>query len=55
MKQRVVVNDRMQTNYVYCRTEPAGKNFAPQFRPQLTPKQMLALGVFGGKYMTAHG
>jgi hypothetical protein len=52
MKQRVVVNDRMQTNYVYCRTEPAGKNFAPQFRPQLTPKQMLALGVFGGKYMT---
>ena len=52
MKQRVVVNDRMQTNYVYCRTEPAGKNFAPQFQPQLTPKQMLALGVFGGKYMT---
>jgi len=47
-----VVNDRMQTGYSYYRTEPVGRNFAPQFRPQLTPKQMLELGVFGGKYMT---
>ena len=38
--------------YVYYRTEPVGRNFAPEFRPQLTPKQMLQLGVFGGKYMT---
>ncbi|MBM3808028.1 MAG: hypothetical protein FJW22_07500 [Acidimicrobiia bacterium] len=49
---RVVVNDRMQRGYVYDRTEPAGRNFAADFRPQLTPKQMLRLGVFGGKYMT---
>jgi hypothetical protein len=42
----------MQRNYVYFLTEPMGKNFAPEFRPELTPKQMLALGVFGGKYMT---
>jgi hypothetical protein len=47
-----VVNDRMQRNYVYFRTEPAGRNFHPGFRPELTPKEMLALGVFGGKYMT---
>lgn len=52
MKQRVVVNDRMQRGYVYYRTEPVGRNFAPQFQPELTPKQMLQLGVFGGKYMT---
>ena len=52
MNIRVVVNDRMQRRYVYYRTEPVGKNFAPGFRPDLTPKQMLQLGVFGGKYMT---
>ena len=49
---RVVVNDRMQQGYVYERTEPPGENFDPEFQPQLTPKQMLAMGVFGGKYMT---
>jgi hypothetical protein len=52
MKRRVTVNDRMQKGYVYFRTEPAGRNFDPEFRPELTPKQMLRLGVFGGKYMT---
>jgi hypothetical protein len=48
----VIVNDRMQTNYRYWRTEPAGGNFAPDFKPELTPAELLALGVFGGKYMT---
>jgi len=48
----IVVNDRMQKNYRYEITAPVGKNFAPGFRPQLTPRQMLRLGVFGGKYMT---
>ena len=52
MKRTVVVNDTMQRGYVYYRTEPVGRNFAPGFEPQLTPKQMLTLGVFGGKYMT---
>jgi len=51
-KRRVVVHDRMQQNYIYWPAEPVGKNFHPEFKPQLTPKQMLALGVFGGKYMT---
>ncbi len=48
----VVVNDKMQKNYRYTLSEPVGKNFDPEFKPELTPKQMLALGVFGGKYMT---
>ena len=48
----VVVNDRMQRGYEYVRTEPIGRNFHPEFKPQLTPKQMLELGVFGGRYLT---
>jgi hypothetical protein len=52
MNRKVVVNDRMQQGYVYYLTEPIGRNFPPEFCPDLTPKQMLALGVFGGKYMT---
>lgn len=42
----------MQENYTYFLTQPAGKNFHAGFDPELTPKQLLALGVFGGKYMT---
>jgi hypothetical protein len=45
------INDRMQRGYKYVRSEPEGKNFSPLFKPDLTPKQMLALGVFGGVYM----
>lgn len=52
MSKWVIVNDKMQANYKYLLTEPMGKNFDPDFKPELTPKQMLALGVFGGKYMT---
>lgn len=42
----------MQTGYEYRLTEPVGKNFDPDFRPELTPREMLELGIFGGKYMT---
>jgi hypothetical protein len=48
----VVVHDKMQRNYRYMISEPTGRNFDPDFKPQLTPKQMLEMGVFGGKYMT---
>lgn len=52
MKEKVEVNDLMQQDYVYFLSEPEGKHFHPEFRPELTPKEMLELGVFGGKYMT---
>jgi hypothetical protein len=48
----VKVNDKMQRGYQYELTEPVGRNFHPDFKPELTPQAMLALGVFGGKYMT---
>ena len=51
-KQIVIERDLMQMGYVYFLTEQAGKNFHSEFRPQLSPKQMLELGVFGGKYMS---
>lgn len=51
-KRKIIVNDLMQQDYVYDLTEPAGKNFHLEFKPDLTPKQMLEMGVFGGKYMT---
>lgn len=47
----VHVNDKMQEDYAYQLTEPMGKNFNSEFEPELTPKEMLELGVFGGKYM----
>lgn len=51
-RQAIYVNDLMQSGYSYELTESVGKNFHPDFKPELTPKEMLALGVFGGKYMT---
>jgi len=50
-RKTVIVNDKMQKGYRYKISEPMGKNFDPRFRPELTPKRMLAMGVFGGVYM----
>src|SRR5687767_1336242 len=50
--QIIVVNDLMQRGYFYSLSEPEGRSFHPGFRPELTPKELLALGVFGGKYMS---
>ncbi len=48
----ITVDDKMQIKYRYELTEPAGNNFNVEFKPDLTPKEMLGLGIFGGKYMT---
>lgn len=49
--KKVRVNDKMQKGYIYELSEPKGKNFDPEFKPHLSPKEMLKLGIFGGKYM----
>lgn len=47
----IIVNDKMQRAYRYQLVELVGKNFDPKFKPQLSPREMLELGVFGGRYM----
>ena len=49
--RRVHFKDSMQQG-CYDLVEPEGANFDPRFKPALTPKQMLELGVFGGKYLS---
>ena len=49
---KIIVFDKMQSNYQYTLSEEMGKNFDVNFKPQLTPQQMLELGVFEGKYLT---
>ena len=49
--KKVIVDDSIQHDYVYYRTVPIGKQFDIQFRPELTPKEMLQMGVFGGRYL----
>ena len=53
MKAKTVrVHDNMQRGYTYQLVHRPGRNFATEFKPELTPAVMLRLGVFGGKYMT---
>jgi hypothetical protein len=46
----VIVNDRMQKNYRYEIVARSGRDFADGFAPHFSPKEMLELGVFEGKY-----
>ncbi len=50
MTRVVHSHDLLQEEYSYTCTEPVGKNFAQDFKPELSPKEMLELGVFGGEY-----
>jgi hypothetical protein len=54
-RSEIVVRDRMQSGYRYVLTAPEGAGFDLRFAPQLSPPEMLRLGVFGGCYMTDCG
>ncbi len=43
------VHDSLQ-DYTYVLSKPEGEQFAADFKPELTPQEMLELGVFGGHY-----
>jgi hypothetical protein len=46
----IEVNDRMQSGYLYELVAPVGRDFPSDFSPKYTPQEMLAMGVFEGKY-----
>ena len=52
MEREVLVIDRMQQGYRYVRVAAEGREFDSAFEPELTPAEMLELGVFCGKYLT---
>lgn len=51
-KTTITVSDSYQSDYSYDITEPMGESFDPEFTPDLTPAEMLELGVFWGKYFS---
>ena len=53
MRKKVTVRNKLQS-YTYYLTESVGKKFDKEFKPDLSPKQMLKLGVFGGDYFLGY-
>lgn len=50
--RKIEVSDRMQKGYSYRLSAPRGRAGFPRgFAPELTPRQMLRLGSFEGKYL----
>ena len=46
----IEVNDKMQTGYRYLLSVGIGEKFPDDFKPFYTPAEMLAMGIFEGKY-----
>lgn len=54
MQKYITVDDPFQPGYRYELSHAPGKGFDPDFTPDLSPKQMLQLGVFGGSYFEGY-
>jgi hypothetical protein len=48
--KKIQVEDPLQPKYAYALVAQTGKQFDLEFKPHLTPREMLELGVFGGMY-----
>lgn len=49
--KKIIVNDKMQKGYSYIIKAKYGDIDDPEFKPELSPPQMLKMGVFEGKYL----
>jgi len=49
----ITVDNCMQKNYQYTIAAPLGRNFMDGFEPYFSPKEMLKMGVFEGKYLNS--
>lgn len=47
---RITSDDPFQPGYTYELSAATGKDFDLEFTPELTPQEMLELGVFNGQY-----
>jgi hypothetical protein len=52
---KIVVNDKLQRDYHYQLVAPLGREFHAGFQPHFSPAEMLAMGVFEGKYLNDCG
>jgi len=50
MGKKITYSDNFQKKYTYTLDVGTGRSFDSEFKPDLTPKEMLKLGVFGGAY-----
>jgi hypothetical protein len=48
---KITVYNKMEQGYSYVLAENPGKNMAEDFKPELTPAEMLEMGIFSGVYM----
>jgi len=48
---KVTVHNKMEQGYTYVLEEAPGKEFDDGFEPELSPAEMLSLGIFQGKYL----
>lgn len=49
--KQIIVDDHMQTGYIYDLSEEVGQNLDPEFKPAFSPAEMLEHGVFEGHYL----
>ena len=49
---RILVSDHMQSGYGYDLVAPMGTDFAKDFSPHYSPREMLEMGIFEGRYLS---